>query len=49
MQKVPDAFSLLDMCIKLYKLIDNGNLAKYKVLTLLASMIEQAQGDAEGV
>lgn len=49
MQKQKDAFSLFDMSIKLYKHLDKDNMLKFKVLTLLASMIEQAQPDAEGV
>jgi hypothetical protein len=36
------AFCLLDMCTKLYKHIDSTNLAKFKALTLLGSLLDRA-------
>ena len=39
MQRYRDAFALLDMCLKMYKLFDNHNLLKYKVMTMLGSCL----------
>jgi len=43
-KKYKDAFTLLDLCLKLYKTHDFQNLLKFKVLTLLGSLLE-TQGD----
>ena len=48
MQRYRDAFALLDMCLKMYKLFDSHNLLKYKVMTMLGSCLE-SQGDTESV
>jgi len=40
MQRYKDAFALLDIALKLYKIHDLQNLLKYKVLTLLGSLLE---------
>lgn len=44
MQRRKEAFTLLDMCIKLYKSLDWQNLLKFKALTMLGSLLE-SQGD----
>ena len=40
MQKYRDAFALLDMSLKMYKLHDTSNLLKYKCMTMLGSLLE---------
>ena len=40
MQRYKDSFALLDIALKLYKVHDLNNLLKYKVLTLLGSLLE---------
>ena len=44
MQRYKDSFAFLDMALKLYKIHDLQNLLKFKVLTLLGSLLE-TQGD----
>ena len=44
MQRYKDAFAFLDVALKLYKVHDMHNLLKFKVLTLLGSLLE-TQGD----
>ncbi len=44
MQRRKEAFTLLDMSIKLYKAMDWNNLLKYKALCMLGSLLE-SQGD----
>ena len=44
MQRFKDSFAFLDMALKLYKVHDMHNLLKFKVLTLLGSLLE-TQGD----
>lgn len=44
MQRRKEAFTLLDMSIKLYKTLDWQNLLKFKALTMLGSLLE-SQGD----
>ena len=44
MQRYKDAFAFLDIALKLYKINDMQNLLKFKVLTLLGSLL-QTQGD----
>lgn len=48
MQRHKDSFAFLDMALKLYKNHDMHNLLKFKVLTLLASLLE-TQGDTESM
>lgn len=48
MQKQKSAFTLLDMCLKLYKVLDGQNLLKFKALTLLGSLLE-SQGDTQSM
>ena len=48
MQRHKDAFSFLDMALKLYKVHDMHNLLKFKVLTLLGSLLE-SQGDTQSM
>mmetsp|Transcript_15660 Transcript_15660/g.11395 ORF Transcript_15660/g.11395 Transcript_15660/m.11395 type:complete len:124 (+) Transcript_15660:203-574(+) len=48
MQELKGAFTLLDVAMKLYKGLDQGNLLKYKVLSLLGSLLE-TQKDSEAV
>lgn len=40
MQRFKDSFAFLDMALKLYKVHDMNNLLKFKVLTLLGSLLE---------
>ena len=40
MQRNKDAFAFLDIALKLYKIHDVHNLLKFKVLTLLGSLLE---------
>ena len=40
MQKYRDGFALLDMALKMYKLFDNHNLSKFKVMTMLGGLLE---------
>ena len=40
MQRYKDAFALLDVALKLYKVQDMNNLLKFKVLSLLGSLLE---------
>ncbi len=44
MQKYKEGFTLLDLCMKLYKLKDFDNLLKYKTLSLLGALLD-TQGD----
>lgn len=46
LQKAKEAFTLLDMSLKLYKQLDPDNLLKYKNLALLASLMDQ-QGQTQ--
>ena len=48
MQRYKDAFAFLDMTLKLFKIHDVHNLLKYKVLTLLGSLLE-TQGDVQSM
>ena len=48
MQRHKDAFAFLDVALKLYKNHDMHNLLKFKVLTLLASLLE-SQGDTQSM
>lgn len=48
MQRFKDSFAFLDMSLKLYKVHDMHNLLKFKVLTLLGSLLE-SQGDTESM
>ena len=48
MQRRKEAFTLLDMCIKLYKNLDWQNLLKFKALTMLGSLLD-SQGDTESM
>jgi len=40
MGKIKEAFALLDMSLKLYRHLDQGNLLKFKNLTLLGCLLE---------
>lgn len=40
MQRYKDSFAFLDAALKLYKVHDMHNLLKFKVLTLLGSLLE---------
>ena len=48
MQRYKDSFAFLDMALKLYKIHDMRNLLKFKVLTLLGSLLE-SQGDVNSM
>lgn len=48
MQRYKDSFAFLDMALKLYKNHDVQNLLKFKVLTLLGSLLE-TQGDVQSM
>lgn len=48
MQKYKEAFTLLDMTIKLYKALDFQNLLKFKALTMLGSLLD-SQGDHQSM
>ena len=48
MQRHKDSFAFLDIALKLYKIHDMHNLLKFKVLTLLGSLLE-TQGDTQSM
>ncbi len=48
MQRKKEAFTLLDMSIKLYKNLDWSNLLKFKALTMLGSLLH-SEGDTESM
>jgi hypothetical protein len=49
MEQPNAAFCLLDMCVKLYKNLDAQNLSKFKVLTLLGSLLDRSGSTKEMV
>jgi len=48
MQNYKEGFNLLDVALKLYKLLDFENLLKYKVMSLLGSLLD-TQGDQDSM
>ena len=48
MQKPKEAFALLDIALKLYKILDKDNLLQFKTLTLLGVLL-QTQNQNEGI
>jgi hypothetical protein len=48
MSRRKEAFTLLDMTIKLYKSLDWSNLLKFKALAMLGSLLE-SQGDIQSM
>ncbi|CDW76305.1 UNKNOWN [Stylonychia lemnae] len=43
LQKYQEAFALLDIALKLYRMIDMENLMKYKTLSLLGALLDSQQ------
>ena len=48
MQKYKESFALLDIALKLYRFLDQENLMKFKVLSLLGSLLD-SQGEFQNM